>query len=423
MPLKNPDGSYSIERRLPGYGKQGLLRRTRLGTKKKAEATALEKAILEVYRRATYENPHLFAVLDAFQGRAPGRKGALSAQAILVALHEKSGLARLLARLNDPAWSEVTTDYMAYREEGLSRQEDYALNLLGRYIAPDTPFSAVCDGRFLQGVLERIERKEEILRGSVVRYHKRALSKILTWKLGRAERNRIFDSVHYAGEDDRRQLRESVVTAGAIGRLLRALDEARYQTGDEAASLLAAVAFTTGATIAPLSKTPRRLIRMVETPKGTFALIDLEGTKVLDRHGARDRTLVVPPVFAAGSYETPLGSRLAELLERPCGEDDPLFPIIYTRFYTLWKKARNRAGLMKAVRGDKPLRPHDSRRIHAMLAEQAGIERTAISQAGLGHHRMAQTDDYLQREVRYDFDDAIGIATVGRAEGSRRTGS
>ncbi len=68
MPLKNPDGSYSIERRLPGYGNREMLRRTRLGTKKKAEATALEKAILEVYRRATYENPNLFVLLRCLSG-------------------------------------------------------------------------------------------------------------------------------------------------------------------------------------------------------------------------------------------------------------------------------------------------------------------------------------------------------------------
>jgi len=70
---------------------------------------------------------------------------------------------------------------------------------------------------------------------------------------------------------------------------------------------------------------------------------------------------------------------------QPDRPDALFFPLLGSRFDTIFQKARRRAGLMRAATNDTPIRPLDLRSTYAMLAEEAGIEATVISRGGLGH--------------------------------------
>lgn len=99
---------------------------------------------------------------------------------------------------------------------------------------PDLPAPDSAEAANVRRLFKAVERgefegDEPKLATSVVRYEKRAVSKLLTWRLGKAERDRVFAGVDYSGGDDRRRLREAVVTPAAIGRLCDELREGYFK--------------------------------------------------------------------------------------------------------------------------------------------------------------------------------------------------
>ena len=409
-------GFYYTELSLAGYGK---VRRRSLGTKRKSDAKALEGAIREVHRRGLLD-PRLFQLLDAVQGRGHGASGALAPEDLLVAVRDPegadAGLGRLLRRLDDPELAKVIAAFLGEIEgepggEDATREDHIALPNVLRYadhLADERPvrlsfLTEAADVRRLLKAVERggIEGDDPKLATSVVRYEKRAVSKLLTWRLGKAERDRVFAEVDYSGGDDRRRLREAVVTPAAIGRLCDELRAGYFKEGDEAAPLYVRLAVTTGATVRPLSETKNRQLRVLDSGAG---LLHLSGTKKIKGRGNRDRDVTIPPQL------------MVDVL-RFYREDRPeerIFPLDRTRFDTMFGKARKRAGLMEAVLDSKgkptPIRPHDLRRIFAMAGERAGVSRTTIGHGGLGHEDLDRTDHYLGRETRVSDDEAATIA-------------
>ncbi|HEX8299790.1 MAG TPA: hypothetical protein VF594_11580, partial [Rubricoccaceae bacterium] len=57
-------------------------------------------------------------------------------------------------------------------------------------------------------------------------------------------------------------------------------------------------------------------------------------------------------------------------------------------------------------------RPHDLRRVYALFGRTAGVSRETIGLGGLGHTRLAQTDDYIRSDVRTSAAEAEAIATA-----------
>lgn len=92
----------------------------------------------------------------------------------------------------------------------------------------------------------------------------------------------------------------------------------------------------------------------------------------------------------------------------PTKPDDPLFPLSATRYHTIFKKARLRAGLDRAATNDTSLRPHDLRSVFAMFAEEERLNRTLISK-GLGHTKLQMTGRYLTRDGVVPPQAVIGI--------------
>lgn len=403
MAFKNPQtGYYYTELVLPGYGR---LPRRSLGTKRKADALALEGAIREVHRRGLLD-PRLFGLLDALAGRGHGRPGALGPAELLVATRSPSpaeALDALLRRLNDPPLAAVVEAVAA--QPGVTREDRLGLPKLLNYAeathGAGCPVSVLAEAGAAQALLEAVEAGEEKKRNSVIRYEKRALSKLLARHYGRAERDRIMKGVRFEGTDDQRRLREAVVTPEAIRRLCDELDAGRWSEGDEAASLYVRIAAATGAEIRPLSETRNAGFHPTA---GGGGMLYLAGTKRIRGKAGRDREVLLTP---------PLAERVAAFA-RPDAPGAFLFPLRWSRFWSMFQKARRRAGLMEAVLdGDgnpTPIRPHDLRGVFAAFAERAGVPRTKISVAGLGHQQLNQTDRYLLRETALTAAEAARVA-------------
>lgn len=387
MPFRRSDtGYYATELRLRGYGQ---LRRLSLHTKKKAEAILLENAIRETHRHALTD-PRRLQLLDAVQD------GRTTPEHLLLAVRApegaEAGLDKLVRSLDDPTLADAVADYLGAGRR-VTREDRLALPTIVRYAEQEfggrgtVRVSALAEASAVERVLLAVERGEQKMRNSVIRYEKRSISKLLTHVYGRHERNRIFADLRYTGSDDRRRLRDSVVTPAAVGRLCDELVSGYHSEGDEAAPLYVRIAVATGAEVGPLSKVCNKDFN------AEAGEIYLTGTKKIKDGKGRDRPILLPP-------------QLAEEVRRFYKRDDPdgeLFPLPKSRFDTMFQKARKRAGLMEAVLDGKgkptPIRPHDLRQVFAAVAERAGVPRTAISVAGLGHTDLQMTDRYLIRET------------------------
>ena len=410
MPFKNARGHYFTQRVLPGYGE---LRRTSLRTARKADAVALEDALLKVHRRGLHD-PKLFQVLDAVQSAGKGQRGAVSPQDVLVAVKAPDGpelgLQRLIRTLDDPPLADVVQDRL---DAGVTREETFALpNVLAaarHVLGPRCRTSELLDPAVVERVLRRVEAESEKLPGSVVRYEKTAISKLLTDRYGRHERDRVMKSVRYGGGDDRRRLRDSVVTQEAIGRLCDELRAGYWKPGDEAAPIYVRLACSTGATVSPLSRAT------LSQWNGETGVLYLAGAKrakkktgTLAGPNVRDRDVRVPPQLV------PEVETSAALAAAGGGGGDRLFPLVYTRFGSMWKRAVKRAKLTEACvdgRGQLvALRPHDLRRVFALFARRAGVSPEKVGLAGLGHDRLETTHRYIRSQTSIESSEAAAVA-------------
>jgi integrase len=207
-------------------------------------------------------------------------------------------------------------------------------------------------------------------------------------------------AVRYEGTDDRRRLRASVVTPAALRRLCDELDGAHWQPGDEAAALYVRIAAATGGEIRPLSETRNGDYHSL--PDGQGILL-LRVTKRAKRGLPRDRELRLPRALAAE----------IEPFHRPDHPDGRLFPLSFERFWTMFLKARKRAGLLEAVLDASgqptPIRPHDFRRVYALRGREAGVAEETLGRAGLGHDDIGTTRTYIRAETAISAEEAEAI--------------
>src|SRR5690606_29371839 len=155
----------------------------------------------------------------------------------------EAGLSRLCRRLDDPTLQEAVEAYLqgaAARGITVTREDRLAFPTVLRYARARGAerLSDLAGSDAVTAVLVAIERGEKKSRNAVARYERRAISKLLTFHLGRAARDLIMKEVRFSTSDDRRRLRETVVTPQAIGRLIDELRAGYYQEGDEAAPLV-----------------------------------------------------------------------------------------------------------------------------------------------------------------------------------------
>ena len=383
MPFKNKQtGYYYTEIRIDGYGK---LPRLSLRTKRKRDARLIEDALRDLGRKALVR-PRLYDLLDALKPQGRGQSGDVSPARILRAKSEKGGYERLLKSLNDPPLPAVLDAYVD--ENDATREDEHARGVLMEYVG-DESYSFLLEGQNVQALLEKIEEGEDKKRASVHRYEKRLISKLIRWRSGSTERNRVFDEVSFSPGDDTRRLRMRLVDQ-KIPALLDELKAGYYKEGDELAPLYVRVALSTGATVGPLSRTKNADLSEIESDGERWGKLMLRGTKkVKTSKGHRNRPILILPA---------LWTQLRTYVH----SDEPeaeAFPLAYSRFYTIWKKAVKRAGLESAAQDGTRLRPHDLRSVFSWRAERAGLERTKIGIAGLGHSDLSTTDRYLSNEV------------------------
>ena len=395
MPFKGPSGYYYSEIVIGGYGQ---MPRLSLGAKRIKHARLLEEALRDV-GRAALVRPHLYDLLDAVKPQGRGKSGQISPADLLRAKNEPQGYERLYRKLNDPPIPAVLDAYLEETEP--TRADKYAHEVIRDYAGNKT-YTYLLDASNVQSLLEEIEKGEEKKRASVCRFEKTLISKLIRWRSGGSARNKVFENIKYSRGDDTRRVRFEIVTEKALSKLVHELREGYWKEGDELAPLFVRVAVTTGVTISPFSRTVNEDLFEEKHGKELWGRLNLRGTKkVKTSRGDRDRPILILPA---------IWTQLRTYWNKDAPKEEA-FPLEYTRFYTIWKKAAKRAGLESAVLGGNGkrtrLRPHDLRSVFSRRADRAGISATAIG-SGLGHSDHSSTMRYMTNE------DALSRAEVKR---------
>lgn len=366
MPYKRPESSYyQIRRkRLPGYGDTGVIS---TGVRDRRTAERMEHLLDELAERAITE-PRWTQLLDAVKERRI---------TLIELLRAKSTrrLEALLVSLHDPLLSIAVEEYKSSYNPG--RQIEYGFDKLLRLAPPASRVSYLTSRTITDLCLECEREGEGRKRNTVRRQLYRAISKLLTWHYGQAERNRIFDEVDFPAEDD---VREVDLTQEEIARLLS-------KCRGELATIVRMALLTSadrGVLLSGRSPDGHKrglLVRDLriyqeedESYSGEAYLKDTKTT-------SRPRTVV-------------FGDRMArELIACVQGKspDDPVFNLKYMDLDFVWQRAREEANLPH-------VRFKDLRSQTAIYAQRAGIPQ-AVAMRTLGHSSERRTRDYQRHEA------------------------
>lgn len=353
-------------RKLPGYGDSGVIS-TRSTSKKYARD--MERALEEVAQRALNDATYI-GLLDAI---CKHRSVTL---ADLLKAKNTNTLESLKRSLNNPLLKDVVKAYEA--AEKIDRTVGMGLRMLLDYTSAQTRMGELT-GKSITDLCLRAEQNGR-KRNSVHRMLHRAISKLLRFQLGNAERNRIFAEVNYSKEDDTREVH---LTPEEINRLLQACEtidchelavviRMALQTSADRGVLLAGKSAT--------KETRGLLVRDVTVFKDNKSNlysgeVFLQDTKTVNR-----------------SRSVPLTDSLCRemlLLCKNKAPDDPVFSIAYQALDYLWKRVRKKSGL-------KHVRFKDLRAQTAIYGEEAGVPQTVLQQV-MGHSDEAMTRRYQQR--------------------------
>ena len=389
MPYKRSDSPYYYIRRrqLLGYGDTG---RISSGVTSKRIAADMERCLEEVAAKALLD-PAWRDLLDAVC------KSRTLPPAELLAARNRGTLHALKKRLADPPLEAAIAQYLAHGVR--DRNVELGLQQVQAAAPPGARLSIFRDGtyitRFLSG-LEGPDRK----RNTVCRQAKRAISLLLRYHLGNAERDRIFADVHYEAEDDTRQ---TYLSPQDIQRLFDACEEFGYHE----LAVIIMVALQTSADRGVMLSGPGShgryyrgiLSRDVEifrdNETGRYS-----GHVYLNDGKTQDRSRTIP-----------ITDRLCrELLvclkgKRP---DQPVFDVQYRDLDYPWKRVRQAAGLT-----DITLK--DLRHQFAIYAQRASVPGVITSRA-MGHASETMTARYRRyaAEMTHDQAAAIEAAMYGK---------
>ena len=394
MPYKREGSPYYYvrRRRLPGYGDTGRLSAR---TTSKALARRMEQALEDLAEKALLD-PSWHALLDAVC------KEKAVTLAELLAAKSQGRLESLRRGLHDPKLAAAVEAFCAATEP--KHPIPIGLDLLLAY-APAQARLSWLDGKTITALCLRAERGGR-KRNSVRRYLLRATSLLLRHHLGKAERDRLFAEVEYAGQDDTREVH---LAPEEIAHLLQACEALGYHE----LAVVVQVALLTSADRSVLLAGPahhgkvcRGLLRkdlevFQDNASGRYS-----GSVFLHDTKAKARTRTVP-----------MTDRLCrELLVLAEGKEaeEPVFSIRYMDLDYVWKKARRAAEL-------EHVRFKDLRAQSAIYGEEAGVPLTVLSRH-MGHSRERMTQRYQQRQTSLATNhlEAIEAAMLSSASESER---
>ncbi|GIV57749.1 MAG: hypothetical protein KatS3mg042_0662 [Rhodothermaceae bacterium] len=379
MPFKRPGSPYYyINRTLPGFGRTGWIS-TRV--RDKGVARRMEALLVTLAERALVDDSYrdlLVAVRDRHISLPD-----------LLAAHSRGRLDDLRRTLRDPLLSDAVQDYRAAARYEKGTWE--GLDILAGLVPAGARLSEIASGKAVMGLCARAEA-EGRRRNSVRRTLLRAISKLLRYHLGRAERDHVFADVHYAAEDDTREVH---LTPEEVRRLVETADALYPEMG-----LVIRLALQTSAD---------------------------RGTLLAGRHGRKHhRGLLVSDlrIYQEGDRYTgevtihdtktahrtrtmPLTDHLCRLMLAQCARrrpDDPVFDTTYQQMDFRWQRIREAANLAG-------LRFKDLRHQTAIAGEMAGIPLTTLQRA-LGHDDARMTRRYQQRQTALSPDEAERLEQV-----------
>ena len=370
MPYKRKESPYYMirRRRLSGYGDTGVIS-TRCTQKKLARD--MERALEDVAQKALFDSTY-YVLLDAVC------KDHSVSLAELLKAKNLGKLESLKQSLNDPLITEVAA---AFEEvEKIDRTVRMGLRMLLRY-APATTRTRDLTGKYITDLCIQAERDGR-KRNSVHRMMLRAISLLLRFQLGNAERDRIFAEVNYSKEDDTREIH---LAPEEIGRLLQACEA----IGSHELAVVIRMALQTSADRGVLlagksaNKQTRGLLRrdvniykdnQANTYTGEVFLYD-------NKTNHRSRTV---PLTDSLCREMLLLGHNKDL-------DEPMFSISYQALDNLWQRVRKEAGL-------EHVRFKDLRAQTAIYGEEAGVPQTVLQRV-MGHSDEAMTRRYQQRSA------------------------
>lgn len=369
MPFKRKSSPYYYVKRwnLPGYGSTGYLS-TRV--KDKRIATQMEGLLDRLAERALVD-PSWRVVLDAVC-----REHTITLPELLAARNQ-GRLDQLRRGLTDPPIGEAICRYREAAQPG--RGARLGLRILGDLAPPGSRLSLITDPRRITRLCRQAERAGR-KRNSVRRTLLRAISLLLRYHLGGAERNRIFSDVHFPGEDDTREVH---LSPAEIGRLLQACTALGY--GELA--LIVQVALVTSA--------DRGVLLAGEHAGRTFRGLRVRDLRIYEEGGLYSGEAYLEDGKAEGRSRTvPLPDALCRQLLVQCqgrAPDDPVFGVRYAQLDYVWRRVRKEARL-------EHVRFKDLRAQTAIYAEETGVPQTAV-QRTMGHSDEAMTRRYQARRA------------------------
>lgn len=388
MPYKRKESPYyQIRRRkLPGYGDSGTISSR---TTSKKIAHDMERALEEIALRALNDSTY-YVLLDAVC------KAHTVSPAELLRAKNAGTLETLKRSLNDPLLIKVVE---AYKEVGkIDRTVRMGLEMLLGNTPATTRFGELT-GKYITDLCIQAERDGR-KRNSVHRMMHRAISKLVRFQLGNAERNRIFAEVNYSKEDDTREVH---LTPEEIGRLLKACESFGYQEFAVVVRMALQTSADRGVLLAGKSA--------IKETRGLLVR-DVKVYLNKERGEYSGEVYLVDTKAANRSRSVPLTDYLCREMLVLCGNkapDDPVFSIAYQAMDFLWKRVRKKAGLQH-------VRFKDLRAQTAIYGEEAGVPQT-ILQRVMGHSDEAMTRRYQQRSTVLSQEQAATIEANMMGEG------
>ena len=367
MPYKR-EGSpyYQVRRRnLPGFGDSSVLSSK---VKIKKLAYDMERCLDELAQKAL-EDPSWYALLNAVC-----REKTVTLPALLKAKNTGT-LEGLKRSLSDPLIAEAVATFQELAT--YDRPTGFGLDMLLHYTPAETRLGDLTSKKITRLCVEAEQDGRK--RNTVRRQLLRAISKLLRFHLGNAERNRIFADVQYAGENDTREI---FLTPEEIRRLLQA-----SQVESQEFATLVRIALQTSADRGVLlsGKNMNKKLR-------GLLVRDVSIYKDNQSGAYKGELFLHDTKTTARSRSVPITDSLCRELLVLCANkspDDSVFSIKYQQLDFLWRRARKAAGL-------KGVRFKDLRAQTAIYAEEAGIPQTIV-QRTLGHSNEAMTRRYQQR--------------------------
>ena len=382
MPFKRKGSpNYQIRKwNLAGYGDTGAISS---GTTDKSVAERMEHLLVDLANKALID-PTWRNLLDAICDHKVKLSDALTAK-------NTGRLETLKLSLTDPLISDAVDIFKA----GNTFDKPTRIGLGELVEMAGDERLGVLTGKKITQLCVKAQKQYQQKRNTVHRQLLRAISLLLRFHIGNAERNRIFADVRFSAEDDTREVHLSPLE---IANLLQACDDFGYhelsvvvrialQTSADRGTLLSGKA--NGKMHRGLLKRDVQIFLDNNTGEyyGEIFLVDTKTDK-------RSRTLPITDYIC----------RELLVLCKDKAPDDQVFNFSYSQLDFMWHKIRKKAGFWSEETG-YTLRFKDLRAQPSIYGEEAGIPQTVLSKA-YGHSSERMIRRYQQRSAVLSIDQA-----------------